>query len=165
MRVIAGTCAGVATLALAISYAGQALWAGAGLSAAIGLLWLAGQWRGANWVADACLAGWVGLAAVGAWQGLAGGWMLLSVVAALAAWDLAHFAERLRGAGHVASRAELTRAHLTRLAIVAGIGFLLGGIALGVRLELTFGWALLVAALAIYSLSRLLGAGRGGDHY
>jgi hypothetical protein len=162
MRVLIGACAGTAALALALGYAGQALWAGASLCVAIGLVWLA-QSRGAHWATDACLAGWVGLAAFGAWQGLLAGWMLLGLVAALAAWDLDHFAERLRAAGHVAQRTELTRAHLRRLAIVVGMGLLLGSIALGVRYELTFGWALLVAALAIYSLSRLIGAGRGVD--
>jgi hypothetical protein len=163
MRAIAGACAGTATLALTLGYAGQALWAGSGICVAIGLLWLGGQWRGAVWAADVCLAGWVGLAAFGAWQSLPAGWMLLGVAAALAAWDIEHFAGRLRGAGHVTQRAELTRAHLGRLAIVVAIGLGLGAAALGLRLELTFGWAILVAGLAIYSLSRLLGAGRGGS--
>jgi hypothetical protein len=164
MRLLTLICAGLATLALALGYAGQALWAGAGLCIAIGLLWLGGQWRGADWVADPCLAGWVGLAAFGAWQGLAAGVMLLGVGAALAAWDLGHFAERLQRAGRVAQRSELTRAHLRQLAIVEMIGALLGAIALGLRLELTFGWALLLAGLAIYSLSRLIGAGPGVQH-
>jgi hypothetical protein len=160
MRAIAGTCAGAATLALAIGYSGQALWAGAGLCIAIGLLWLGSQWRGADWASDPCLAGWVALGAFGAWQALPAGLMLLGIVAALAAWDLDHFASRLRRAGHVAQRPELARAHLRQLAVVAAIGLALGTIALGLRVELTFGWALLAAGLAIYSLSRLIGAGR-----
>jgi len=36
---------------------------------------------------------------------------------------------------------------------------LIGGIALGIRVELTFGWALLAAGLAVVGLSRLLRAG------
>jgi hypothetical protein len=163
MRLLTLFCAGLATLALALSYAGQALWAGAGLCIAIGLLWLGGQWRGADWVAEPCLAGCAGLAAFGAWQERPAGWMLLGVVAALAAWDLGHFAGRLRRAGHVAQRPELIRAHLRQLTIVVAIGALLGAFALGLRIELTFGWALVVAGLAIYSLSRLIGAGRGAD--
>jgi hypothetical protein len=159
MRLLTLLCAGMATLALALGYASQALWAGIGVDVAIGLLWLAGDWRGWDWTADPCLTGWVGLAAFGAWQGLPAGWMLLGVVAALAAWDLGHFAMRLRSAGAITQPAELTRAHLHQLAIVVAAGLLLGGIALGIRVELTFGWAILIAALAVIGLNRLIGAG------
>jgi len=86
-------------------------------------------------------------------------WMLIGVVAALAAWDLGHFGVRLRAAGAILPPAELTRAHLRQLAIVIAAGLLLGGIALGIQVELTFGWALLAAALAIIGLSRLISAG------
>ena len=158
MRLLRLLCAGLATLALALGYADPALW-GVGSAVIVGLLWLTGDWRGWDWTADTCLAGWVGLAAFGAWQELPAGWMLIGVVAALAAWDLAHFAAHLRGAGAIPPPAELTRAHLRRLAIVVAAGLLLGGIALGIRVELTFGWALLAAALAIIGLSRLLRSG------
>jgi hypothetical protein len=163
MRLLTLLCVGLATLALALGYASQTLWEGAGLAVAIGLLWLAGDWRSWDWTADVCLAAWVGLAAFGSWQGLPAGWMLIGVVAALAAWDLAHFAMRLSGAGALPPPAELTRAHLRQLAIVAAAGLLIGGIALGMRVELTFGWAILAASLAIIGLSRLIGAGRGAD--
>jgi hypothetical protein len=159
MRLLTLLCASLATFALALGYAGQSLWAGVGIVVVIGLLWLAGDWRGWDWAAEPCLAGWVSMAAFGAWLGLTSGWMLLGVVAALAAWDLAHFTARLRGAGAITPPSELTRNHLRRLAVVAGAGLLLGGIALGVRVELTFGWAILAAALAIIGLSRLIGAG------
>jgi hypothetical protein len=125
----------------------------------IGLLWLAGDVRGWDWLAEPCLAGWVGLAAFGAWWGVISGWMLLGLVAALMAWDLHHFVTRLRDAGTITAPDELTRIHLRRLALVTGAGLLFGGIALVVRVELTFGWALLAAALAIIGLSRLLRAG------
>jgi hypothetical protein len=161
MRLLTLLCAGMATLALALGYAGQTLWVG--VDVAIGLLWLAGDWRGWDWTNDLCLTGWVGLAAFGAWQGLPAGWMLIGLVAALAAWDMGHFAVRLRGAGAITRPAELTRAHLHQLALVAGAGLLLGGIALGLRFKLTFGWAILAASLAIIGLSRLIGAGRGAD--
>ncbi|HJZ48381.1 MAG TPA: hypothetical protein VKE41_14490 [Roseiflexaceae bacterium] len=161
MRLLALFCAGLATFAMALGYAGQSLWAGAGICGAIGLLWLAGHWRGWDWAADPCLAGWVGMAAFGAWHKVGAGWMLGGLVAALAAWDLAHFAERLRGAGLVLQRAELTRTHLRQLASILGAGLLLGSIALGVRIDLTFGWALLIGALAIVGVSGLIRYGGG----
>jgi hypothetical protein len=160
MRLMTPICAGIAALALALGYASQALWAGAGICLAIGLLWLGSRLRGWDWAADPCLAGWAGMAAFGAWQGLPASLLLLAVVAALAAWDLDHFAARLRCAGVIAQRAELGRAHLRQLAIVAGIGLLLGAIALSLRVDLTFGWAILIATLAIFSLSRMIGSGQ-----
>jgi hypothetical protein len=163
MRLLAMLCAGLATLALALGYSGQALWAGSGICAAIGLLWLGGRWRGWDWAADPCLAGWVAMAALGAWQGVPSGWMLAGLTAALAAWDLDHFAERLSGAGVVTQYAELTRAHLRRLAIVGGMGLLLSGIALVGRFELTFGWTILLAALAIVGVSGVIRSGRSGE--
>src|SRR3954467_8933370 len=129
MRPLTLLCAGLATFALALGYAGQALWAGVGVAVAIGLLWLAGDRRGWDWAAEPCLAGWVGLAAFGAWRGAISGWMLIGVVAALAAWDLRHFDMRLRAAGAIPPPEGLTRAHLRRLAVVAASGLLLGGIA------------------------------------
>jgi len=159
MRTLTLLCAGIATLAVALGYAVQSLWAGVGIVLVVGLLWLAGDWRGWDWAASPCLTGWIGLAAFGVWQALPAGWMLIGVVAALAAWDLGHFAMRLRDAGAVMQPAELTRAHLRRLAFVAALGLLLGGIALGIQVEVTFGWAILAAALAIIGLSNVIRAG------
>ena len=163
MRILAWICAGLATLAPALGYAGQSLWVGAGICAAIGLLWLTGQSRGWDWVADPCLAGWVWHGRLWRWQELPAVWMLAGVVAALAAWDLARFDERLRTAGAIPRRAELTRAHLRHLALAAAAGLLLGGIALGVRFELTFGWVVLIGALAIAGISGLIRSGRNEE--
>jgi hypothetical protein len=159
MRPLTLLSAGLATCALAAGYVIEALWAGAGIAVVIGLLWLAGDARNWDWVAEPCLAGWVGLAAFGAWWGTISGWMLLGLIAALAAWDLRHFATRLRDAGTITAPNELAHIHLRRLALVAAAGLLFGGIALGMRVELTFGWALLAAALAIIGLSHLISAG------
>jgi hypothetical protein len=124
----------------------------------IGLLWLAGDRQDWDWTAELCLAGWVGLAAFGAWWGTISGWMLIALIAALAAWDLRHFDIRLRNSGALPP-AELTRTHLRHLALVAAAGLLFGGIALGIHFELTFGWSLLAGALAVIGVSRLLRAG------
>ena len=147
----------LAILALSIGYVSNAIWIGAGINLAIGLLWLAGHWRGWDWTADFGLVCCVGLAAFGIWSELPAVWMLVGTVAALAAWDLDHFAERLRSVGNVVGQAELTRSHLVRLLIVGAAGLLLGGIALGVPLELSFGWSVFAGVLAILSLRGLIG--------
>jgi hypothetical protein len=160
MKLLAPASIGLAGLALALGYALHPVWAGAALALAIGLLWLEGQRRGWDWTAELGLAGYIGLAAFGIWQKLPGGWMLVGVVAALAGWDLDHFTRQLRRAGRVVAEEQLTWSHLRLLLAVAGIGLLLGGLAIGFRIELGFGWALAAFALAILSLKALIGSGR-----
>ena len=144
---------GFATLLLALGYALNAAWLEVFLLLLIGCLWLAGYGRGWTWPASLSFSLFTGLAAWGVYQGLATGWLLGGLVAALVAWDLDHFAQRLRQAGHVAGEAELKQAHLRRLLIVAGLGLLLGGLALSFQIELNFGWALLLGLLVILGLS------------
>jgi hypothetical protein len=160
MKLLAPASIGLAALALALGYALHSLWAGAGCTLAIGLLWLAGQRRGWDWTAELGLAGYIGLAAFGIWQALPGGWMLVGLVLALVAWDLDHFTRQLRRAGRVVGEAQITQSHLRLLLAVAGIGLLLGGVAIGFRIELGFGWALAAFVLAILSMKVLIGSGQ-----
>jgi hypothetical protein len=148
---------GLATFALALGYGLGGLWAGAALIAALGLIWLLGQRAGWGWVASAMLVLFVGAAAVGTWLGVGAGWTLLGVVAALSAWDLDHFARRLKGAGRVVGARELGRRHLRQLLIVDGVGLLLGAVALGIKLKYGLGVALLLGLLAVLCLSRAIG--------
>jgi hypothetical protein len=157
VRLLAAASVIFAALALAAGYAANADRVGSALGVALGLLWLAGLWRGWGWVASPALACLAGLAALGALQGLSAAWMLAGAVAALAAWDLDRFARRLRAAGHVVGAADMARAHLRRLLLVAGLGLSIGGAALAVQVRLSFGWALLGGAIAILSLSRVFG--------
>ena len=148
---------GLATCALALGYALGGLLTKVPLLVTPGLLWLLGQRRGWGWTASVALVYFVGAAVTGLWLDLAAGWMLLSVMAALSAWDLDHFAQRLRGVGRVERERELEQAHLQRLLIVGGLGFLLAAVALGINVELGFCTASLLALLAILGLSRAIG--------
>jgi len=155
---------GLATLLLTLGYAIGGRWIGAAASVALGCLWLAGLRRGWNGIDSLGLIGFTGLAAVGVWLALATPILLASQVAALATWDLDRFAQRLRSAGRVEAEPDLTRAHLQRLLAATGLGLVLGGVALGVQVPLSFGWALPLAALMILGLSRAIGwLNRAGD--
>jgi hypothetical protein len=156
MKNIALISIGLATLSLALGYGLSSLWAWTPLLVIIGLLWLVGQrydWAGWPSVGLICF---VGAAAWGVWGGAAVGWLLGGTIAALVAWDLAHFSQRLKYGGQVENIAELKRTHLRRLLVVAGLGLLLGGVALSIQIELNFGWALLLGLLAILSLSWII---------
>lgn len=148
---------GLATLGLALGYALHAHWLWAGLAIGLGLGWLVGQGWGWYWPAPVGFTLLIGLAAWGVWQGLSPGWFLFSTVAALVAWDLANFAQRQQQAAPEARAAGLAGLHLRRLLPVAGLGWLLGYLALNLHFNLSFGWALLLGLLVILGLSRAIG--------
>jgi len=155
---------GLATLLLTLGYAIGGRWIGAAASVALGCLWLAGLRRSWSGIDSLGLVGFTGMAAVGVWLALAAPILLAGQVAALAAWDLDRFARRLRSAGRVEAESVLVRAHLQRLLAAAGLGLVFGGVALAVQVPLSFGWALLLAALVFLGLSRAIGwFNRAGD--
>jgi len=147
----------LATGALALGYGlgGMALWVLP--IVALGGLWLLALWRRLAWAAWLGLALYAALAAAGLLLGLAGGWMLLGLVAALAAWDLDWFLHRLKQVGWVAEEGDLARRHHLRLLLVLGLGLLPAAVALELELDLGFGIVLLLGSLAIFGLSRAVG--------
>jgi hypothetical protein len=155
------TSIGLATFALALGYVMGGFWALTVMIVSLGLLWWLGQARNWDWIAPWGLILFVVMAAVGLWLGLAAGWMLLGTVAALAAWDLNHFALRLKSVAWdetlAKRRRALERRHLRRLLIVNGLGLLLSAVALGIKVKFSFGAAFLLGLIAILGLSRAIG--------
>lgn len=149
---------GVAACALALGFALGGVWTWTLFILAFAGLWLLGQWRGWGWIASLGLIFFVGTAAGGLWLGLAVSWMFLGAVAALVAWDLHHFVQRLRSVGGGETQAarcrELEQSHLRRLLIVQGLGVLLAAVALGVKIDFGFGAAFLLGLLAVLGLGR-----------
>jgi hypothetical protein len=154
----------LATLLLAWGYGLHGLWTGMGLVLLVGLLWLVGQYLNARGAADLALMFMVGLAAAGLMLGFGRGWALAGVVLSLVAWDLDHFLRRLSVAERVEDGNQLAQRHLWRLLAVALLGGLLGAIALGVRVRLSFGLALLLAVLVVLGLSRVIRFLRRAGH-
>lgn len=148
---------GLATFGLAIGYALSTLWTGVAIIVALGLFWLVGQWRGWRPVSVLTAIFFICATAFGIWQGVSTGWMLFSIVATLVAWDLSLFVHRLEQAERIAAERELKRVHLQRLLSVAGLGLLLGGIALRLQFEFSLGWGIFLGLLAIVGLSRIIG--------
>ena len=146
---------GVAALLLALAYAIAGRWIGTLAAVLVGAAWLAGVWRELPSVSDVALVGAIVVAAAGPPQGAPALPLLLGVVAALVAWDLARFAARLRAA-EVADAPALERAHLRYVGSVAGVGLVLGGLALVVRVAIGFGWVILFGVVAIVALGQLV---------
>lgn len=149
---------GLAAGAIALGYEGGGYRRGTVFALAVGFLWLLSTRRDRAGMASWGLVSLVGAAAFGLWLGLEAGWMVFGVVAALSAWDLDHFARRLGQAGQVEKMRRLEAVHLRRLAVVDGVALLTATVALGIRVELGFGMALLLGGLAILGLSQMIGS-------
>jgi hypothetical protein len=146
----------VAAGALAAGYSLDGLWVAAPAIVCLGILWLAGHWRGWKWTAPLGLAGCTLLAAGGLWFNLGKGWMLVGLVAALAAWDLDYFLQRLRSVAQVKGAPDLERHHLFRLLVVVSLGLLLPVLALQVQVRLSLGVLMLLGLVAVLGLSQAL---------
>jgi hypothetical protein len=147
---------GGATCALVAGYAMGGLWTWTLFILGLAALWLLGQRRGLKWVTSLELLLYIGLAAVGLWQQLTFSLMLLGIIAALAAWDIESFHQRMEGIERVDQREGLERKYLQRLLIVDGAGALLAVAAVSFTVSFSFGSALLLGLLAVVGLSRTI---------
>jgi len=146
----------LATGLLAAGYAMKGSWGWCVLIAVFGLFWLYAQRLGRGGIGSFGLFFFSVAATRGTFLDIKAGWLLLSVVAALLAWDLDYFLRRLRQAGRVEKSFSLELNHLKRLLAVGGLGLLFGGAALTVKLHLHLGWILLLGVISLFSLSKLI---------
>ncbi len=169
----------VATTALAIGYGLNQRPIGILIFVALGMLWLVGQRYAFRPSAGLGLLGFAIGALLGVLYQGQNGWMLVGITAALVAWDMQHFVQHMRinernetapadtesdadtvrldtRARQETEARALERAHLQRLAIVSGLGLLLGTLALTIRLTLRFGFIVALGLIAFFGLSRLI---------
>ena len=143
----------LATAALAHPYALRGYWTGTLIIVDTGILWLVGRYRRWRWMPSLALALFLGAAVIGMLWMPRSIWMMLGIVAAVSAWDLDHFAQRVRAAGRVEGARDLETRHLQRLLLVDSLGLGLGAVALRLRVTLDFPTALLLAFVAVLGLS------------
>jgi hypothetical protein len=154
MRISTGVAIGLATIGLATGYVIAERWSWVAGILAIGLLWLAEPWHGARWVPTMALLLFTMAAIVGVFLELPVVLLFSSLVAVLVAWDLGHFANYLDDVQEILDERDLTIKHFRRLGVVAGLGWLLGIVALNVQLTFDFVLTLVLALLGIIVLSR-----------
>ena len=148
---------GCATCALVAGYAIGGLWIWTLPILGLAVLWLLGHRLGLKWISSLELLLFVGLAVIGIWQELPFGWMLLGIIAALTTWDMENFYQRMEGVERVDHRETLKRKYLQRLLIIEGSGALFAIAAVNLTVNFSFGSALLLGLLAMFSLSRTIG--------
>ncbi len=103
----------------------------------------------ANLTFTATVAG----AAVGLLIGALSALMLLSVVATLTAWDLAHFEQRMQALARVERAGDIERRHIRWLIAAVLGGSALAGLALTIRATLSFAMVFALGLLAALALS------------
>ena len=149
----------LAVALLALGHAWNGAWTGMLIILAAGALWWVGQRLKWGWTASAGLVVFAGAAANGFYTPNGPAWALPSLIAALSAWDLAHFNRRL-SAGLAETRklerAALERRHLGRLLLVDGLGLTLAVAALMVRVRLDFGLACVTGLIGIMGMSQIV---------
>ncbi len=137
-------------------YAGGVALSWIPLIIAVGALWLVGQRYQWHWMTPWALVFCVSFAAAGMWAALNEGLMLGGVLAALSAWDLDHFAQRLGLVTQDERTRSLERRHIVRLLLVDIVGLLVTSLAFRIDLEFGLGIAFLLGLLAIVGLSRTI---------
>jgi hypothetical protein len=144
----------VAGLAIGYAVAGSLL---ASLAFVIlGAMWFSSQQRRGSGLEGFLLVVFMLAAGMGYWFGVPIWFSLVTVVAALGAWDLDHFLQRLSTIERVEFDTGLGREHLRRLGIVQGLGLLGGVVALVLRARISFWWEALLVLLALIGIQQVI---------
>jgi len=80
-------------------------------------------------------------------------WLIFGLLFTIFAWDLHALAHRYDRAGMIIDESSLTFRHIRRLIIFEGLGLVLAFIALSSRIQVSFGWLVLLALVTFLGLS------------
>ena len=124
---------------------------------AFGVVWLFAVWQRWRWFAPLGLIFNFLAAALGLWfLNFSPGWMFAGAIGGLLAWDLTYFSYRLRFVASDEERHRMEGRHLVRVSALGLLGFVLASLAMAIKLQFNFQWALLLALVATLGISRLV---------
>ncbi len=122
-----------------------------------GAVWLLAVWQRWRWFAALGLIFTVVAAALGLWfLNFPPGWMFAGVIGALVAWDLTYFRYRQIFVIAPDERRRMEGRHLVRLSFVALLGFLLASLAMVLKLQFSFEWAMLLTLVVVIGTMQLV---------
>ncbi len=125
--------------------------------AVFGAVWLLAVWQRWRWFSYIGLIFCFLAAALGLWiLNFPPGWMFAGAIAALVAWDLTYFQYRQRFAASDEERRAVEGRHLVRVALIALVGFGLATLAMMIKLQFNFEWALLLVIIAVLGITQLV---------
>jgi hypothetical protein len=122
-----------------------------------GGLWLIAVWRRWRWFAHIGLVFNFLAAALGLWfLNFPPGWMFAGAIGGLLAWDLTDFSYRLRFSASDEERRAVETRHVRRVSLLALVGFGLASLAMILKLQFNFEWALLLAVVAALGMMQVV---------
>lgn len=128
-------------------------WWGALIVLGLGALGLFGQKnQKSTWYIELFLVGTVLLVVMGAMIGSNTILLLLSTIAAIAAWDLTRFQRRFAGISTIQPFLDIEKRHLILLGVALGAGVFFAAFVLTTQIPLGFGIALVLAMVLIISV-------------
>jgi hypothetical protein len=125
--------------------------------AIFGVVWLIAAWRRSRWFSYVGVGFSFLVAALGLWfLSFPPGWMFAGAICALVAWDLTYFRYRLRFAADDEEKRLIELRHLTVIAGLALLGFLLASMAMTFTLRFNLEWAVLLVLVSALSLMQII---------
>ena len=122
-----------------------------------GALWLIAVWKCWRWFAFIGLIFNLLAAALGLWLfNFPPGWMFAGAIGGLLAFDLTYFWDQVRFVNSDEERRGLERRHLLRITVLAILGMTMASLAMLIKLQFTFEWALLLAIVAAFGMIQLV---------
>lgn len=122
-----------------------------------GALWLIAIWQRWRWFAYIGIVFNMLIAALGLWLfNFPPGWMFAGAIGGLLAFDLTYFWDQIRFVNSDEERRGLERGHLLRITCLTILGMALASLAMLVKLQFTFDWALLLAIVAAFDIVQLV---------
>jgi hypothetical protein len=117
--------------------------------------WLAALKWGSGFFPTTALALSMGLAAAGLLLSASPVWMILAAAFAFAGWDIVLFQHNRSGDSPAREIDLLEQRHYRNLALALGLGLPVAVAGSMIRIQLPFGWMLLLAAIALLGLEGL----------
>ena len=126
------------------------------LPSLVAVLWAVAEIRCWRWAAAPAFIILIVLMIPAAALGAHWLYLLIGLLAVLAAWDLSRWMALAGRAQRLEDEALLAGTHARRLGGVLLVGFLLSLLGINLQIKITFGWAFLLALSLILALSRLV---------
>jgi hypothetical protein len=150
---------GAIFLAASTLAAGYAL-AGSWLGGVVAFIW-AGLWvisivRQTFNFASLALIGYSILIINAHAVGVGAVWLLLTLIGALAGWDLEYLLVRLLDVEDEAVADQIAATHNRKLGVTLALGLAVAGITLGIRYQISFWLVLVISILAILGVTRFI---------
>jgi hypothetical protein len=151
----------IAAAALSLAYGLEQFWVGSIVALGLGL-W---SWLGMNkfqgaWSANLFFGGVVLLVTIGSLLDLIPYLLFIAILGALGAWDLIRFQKRIEHSPKSEGILQIEKRHLKLLGITFLIGGTLAGVLVTVRMQISFGVALVLGVILIITLGEIIRAVR-----